>query len=245
MMDLKTENIEIPVQSDNIKLKGSIYFSSETPLKAPWIIVLTGFLAHRGSKFVKAFSERFAKAGYYVLSYDYRGHGENARKNGRIDFIRLTPKIFSDIHEVISWILKTQSNRILDEKIVLFGRSYGGAIILTNGYIDQRAKILIALCARNDYTTVPLEIPNDLIEKISPKHFLRKDDLNNERILIAHCKDDDRIPFENLLQIKEHLGLKDENVLKYDKGGHSFKGHRDELFKKVIEFLKKLEKRKL
>ena len=244
-MDLKTENIEIPIRSDHIKLKGSIYFSSKTPLKAPWIIVLTGFLAHRGSKFVKAFSERFAKAGYYVLSYDYRGHGENARKNGRVDFIKLTPKIFSDIHVVISWILETQSSRILDKKIALFGRSYGGAIILTYGYIDQRVRILISLCTRYDYATVPFEIPNDLIEKISPKHFLNKNDLNNERILLAHCKDDNRIPFENLIQIKQHLGLKEENVLLYDKGGHSFEGHRDELFEKILEFLKKLEKRKL
>ena len=172
------------------------------------------------------------------MSYDYRGHGENARKNGRVDFIKLTPKIFSDIHEVISWILETQSNRILDEEISLFGRSYGGAIILTNGYIDQRVNILISLCTRYDYTTVPFDIPNDLIEKISPQHFLKKDGLNNERILIAHCKDDDRIPFENLLQIKEHLGLKDENVLIFDNGGHSFKGHRDKLFEKIIIFLK-------
>ena len=245
MKNLYIENIEIPIKTDNIKLKGSIYFSSKTQLKAPWVIILAGFLAHRGIDFEKYFIKRFADEGFYVLSYDYRGHGENARKNERIDFIKLTPKIFSDIHEVISWVLETQSNRILDKKISLFGRSYGGAIILTNGYIDQRVNSLISLCARYDYTTVPFEIPNDLIEKISPKHFLIKDDLNSERILIAHCKDDDRIPFENLLQIKEHLGLKDENVLIYDKGGHSFEGHRDELFKKAIEFLKKFEKRKL
>ncbi len=239
MLDLKIENIEIPIISDNITLKGSIYYTSITPLKAPWIIVLTGFLAHRGSKFVRAFSEKFAEAGYYVLSYDYRGHGEN-KKTKRIDFIEITPKIFSDIHEVINWVLQTQSIRILDDKIVLFGRSYGGAIILTEGYKDQRVKGLIALCARYDYATVPFEIPKDFINKISPKCFVKNAHLNNERILLAHCKDDNRIPFENILQIKHHLGLRDKNVLIYDKGGHSFEGHRDELFKNIIQFLKKL-----
>ena len=239
-LNLKIENIEIPITSDGIVIKGSIYFTSTTPSKAPWVIVLTGFLAHRGSKFVRAFSERFAREGYYVLSYDYRGHGENIIGTSRFDFIKVTPKIFSDIHEVISWILQTQSNRILEDKIILFGRSYGGAIILTEGYKDQRVKSLIALCTRYDYATVPLEIPNDLIIKISPKYFIDKNYLNNERILLAHCKDDNRIPFKNVLQLKRHLGLLDENILIYDKGGHSFEGQRDELFKSIIQFLKKL-----
>lgn len=242
-MDLKTENIEIPIKSDNIKLKGSIYYTSTTPLKAQWIIILAGFLAHRGSKFVKAFSDKFIRAGYYVLAYDYRGHGESIKDANKFDLYKITPKIFSDIHEIISWVLKNQSHRLIEEKIILFGRSYGGAIILTHGFIDQRVKALIALCARYDYMTVQLKISDDLKEavskKISPKFFLKKDPSNNKRILLAHCKDDDRIPFENVLQIKQHLGLKDENVLIYDKGGHSFEGHRDELFKSVIEFLKK------
>jgi len=240
MIDLKTENIDIPLKLDNIQLKGSIYYSSNTPSKAPWIIILAGFLAHRGSKFVINFCERFAKAGYFVISYDYRGHGETKKETGNFDFIKATPKIFSDIHDVISWIIETQSKRLLDRKIVLFGRSYGGAIILTHGFIDQRAKMLIALCTRYDYTTVQIKMPNDLVKKISPKHFINKDPLNNERILLAHCKDDFRIPFENILQIKEQLGLKDENVLIYENGDHSFEGHRDELFDQVKEFLKKL-----
>ncbi len=240
MIDLKIENIDIPIKSDNIKLKGSIYYTSNTPLKAPWIIILPGFLAHRGTKFVKAFCERFADAGNYVLSYDYRDHGEHLKKTHSFDFIKTTPKIFSDIHEVISWIIETQTERLLGKKIALFGRSYGGAIILTHGFIDERAKILIALCTRYDYSTVQLKISDDLVKKMSPKYFIDNNPLNNERILIAHCKDDLRMPFENILQIKEHLGLKSENVLVYEVGGHSFKGHRDELFEKVKDFLKKL-----
>jgi len=57
------ENIDIPIESDNINLKGSIYYSSNTP-KAPWIIVLGGILYHRESKFIKYYSENFAKSGY-------------------------------------------------------------------------------------------------------------------------------------------------------------------------------------
>lgn len=244
MNDLEIEDVDIPIKTDSIKLKGSIYYTLETPLKAPWIIILAGFLAHRGSDFVKDFINRFVSERYYVLSYDYRGHGEKINNVDKFELYKLTPKIFSDISEVISWVLENQSNRLLKEKIILFGRSYGGGIVLTYGFIDVRVKYLIALCARYDYSTVQLKIPDDLKIKmskiISPKYFLTNNPRNNERVLLAHCKDDKRIPFSNVLEIKEHLGLREDNVLIYENGGHSFEGHKDHIFNRIIEFLKEI-----
>ena len=241
-----TENVDIPIKSDNINLKGSIYYTSKTPNKAPFIVNLAGFMHHRENYLVKFFSERFANAGYYVLSYDYRGHGETRKQTGsRWD--QMITQIFSDIHIVLEWVTESQSNRLLENKIALFGRSLGGAIILSRGYIDERAKILITLSTRYDYETikgrykeVEEEEREEIIRKISPKYYLKKDPVNNDRILIAHCKDDNIIPFKNLHEIKEHLGLSDENVIEFDTGGHTFSGYRNELFILALEFLKKL-----
>ncbi len=244
MKNLEFENVDIPIKTDNIILKGTIYYSSETPIKAPWVIILAGFLAHRGSDFVKDFISRFVRERYYVLSYDYRGHGENINNIDKFELYKLTPKIFSDISGVVSWVLENQSNRLLKENIILFGRSYGGGIVLTYGFIDARVKCLIALCARYDYSTVQLRIPDDLkinmSKVISPKYFLINNPRNNERVLLAHCKDDNRIPFSNVLEIKEHLGLREENVLIFENGGHSFEGHKDHIFNRIIEFLKEI-----
>jgi dienelactone hydrolase len=240
MENIKVENVDIPIESDNINLKGSIYFSSKTPPKGKWIINLAGMMDHRESYFVKLYSEKFAKAGYYVLSYDYRGHGETAKQTGK-NVLKMISEIFSDFSEVINWLIENQSHRLLDEKIALFGRSWGAAIILTRGFKDDRAKILISLCARYDYHTVgTIKFPEDIVEKVSPRYFLKKDPKNNERILIAHCRDDPRIPFHNVKSIKEQLGLSEDNVIVYDTGGHSFKEHRDDLFERAIEFLKRL-----
>ncbi|MFW9864530.1 MAG: alpha/beta hydrolase family protein [Candidatus Thorarchaeota archaeon] len=246
MIDINIENIDIPILSDNIALKGSIYSSSNTPSKAKWIINLAGFMNHRESYLVKFFSEKFADGGYYVLSYDYRGHGETQKQTGS-KWFQMIPQIFSDIHIVMEWIIKTQRERLLDNKIALFGRSLGGAIILTHGFIDERAKILIALSTRYDYRTVQGRYQSiedyegeDLIYKISPKHFLKKESRNNERIMIAHCKDDDTVPFENFIQIKEHLGLNSENAIEFDTGGHTFSGHREEIFNYSLKFLRRL-----
>lgn len=244
MLDIITENVDIPV--DNINLKSSIYFTLNTAPKAPWIVNLAGFMNHRESYLVKYFTERFINARFYVLSYDYRGHGETQKETGG-NWFEMVPQIFSDIHTVLEWIVKVQSKRLLEKKIALFGRSLGGAIILSHGFIDERAKILIALSARYDYQTIRGRYQSveekegeEIINKISPKSFLKKDPRNNQRIMIAHCQDDDTVPFNNLNQIKEHLGLNDENVVKFTTGGHTFSGHREEIFNYSIEFLKRL-----
>jgi len=246
MKDIITENIDIPIVSDNVTLKGSIYSTSNTPSKAKWIINLAGFMNHRESYLVKFFSEKFANAGYYVLSYDYRGHGETQKQTGS-KWYQMIPQIFSDIHSVIEWVIKNQGERLFDDKIALFGRSLGGAIILSHGFIDERAKILIALSTRYDYRTIQGRYQSvedyegeDIINKISPKHFLKKELRNNERIMIAHCRDDDTVPFENFIQIKKHLGLNSENTVEFNTGGHTFSGHREEIFSDSLNFLKRL-----
>jgi dipeptidyl aminopeptidase/acylaminoacyl peptidase len=85
-----------------------------------------------------------------------------------------------------------------------------------------------------------VKFPEEIIKKISPKYFLKEKPDNNQRILIAHCKDDPRIPFSNLSQIKDALNLNSKNVLEYENGGHSFKGHREEIFEQILKFLKEI-----
>ncbi|MHA1149606.1 MAG: alpha/beta hydrolase family protein [Promethearchaeota archaeon] len=238
MTDITEELIDIPIEEDNILLKSSIYHSDSTPQKAPFVLNLPGLMDHRDSYFVKFYTEKFAEAGYYVLSYDYRAHGETAKQTGK-NWLKLLDNIFFDLHKVIDWLFTNQSNRLWDDKLILFGRSLGAAIILTQGFKNSKAKLLIALCARYDYGKFHIKFPPNVIKHVSARYNLSKSPLNNERILIAHCRDDERIPFENMMSIKEHLGLSDENIITYNDGGHSFKGHREELFDKVLEFIKK------
>jgi predicted alpha/beta-fold hydrolase len=238
MEKISIENIDIPIESDELTLKGSIYFSPNTGSEAPWIINLAGLYDHRESYFVKLYTEKFAEAGYYVLSYDYRAHGETAKQTGK-NWYKQIADIFSDLHSVVDWVFDSQKERMEDKKLFLFGRSLGGAIILTHGFIDERVKKLIALCTRYDYHNIKkISFTQDVIRKISPVYFLEKQSSNKDRILLAHCRDDPQIPFENLKSIQEHLHLPDSNVVIYNTGGHSFRNHREDLFQKSLEFLK-------
>jgi len=108
--------------------------------------------------------------------------------------------------------------------------------------VQKRIKKLIALCTRYDYASFKagsLSFNEDDIKIMSPKYFLEKDPSNNERILIAHCKDDERIPFHNLQLIKDQLDLSEKNVIVYETGGHSFRGNRENLFNEAIRFLER------
>jgi len=239
MNTIEMENIDIPIKGEDLFLKGTIYSSPNTPKKAPFIINLAGLLDHRESYFVKYYTEKFVEAGFYVLSYDYRAHGETKKQTGsRWD--KMAVLIFSDIQIVIDWVLTNQHSRLLEEKIILFGRSMGGAIILTQGFQNKKVRALIALCARYDYHTTSIKFQEEIIQKISPRYFLKNEPSNNKRILIAHCKDDNRIPFSNLSLIKEQLSLNAENVFQFESGGHSFKGHRDDIFNASLKFIKKI-----
>ena len=239
MNSVEIENIDIPIKDEDLFLKGTIYSDSNTPKKAPFIINLAGLLDHRESYFVKYYTEKFVDAGFYVLSYDYRAHGETKKQTGsRWD--KMVVQIFSDIQIVIDWVLTHQSSRLLEEKIILFGRSIGAAIILTQGFLNKKIKALIALCARYDYHSTIIKFQEEIIQKISPKYFLKNEPSNNKRILIAHCKDDKRIPFSNLSQIKKQLCLNAENVIQFEGGSHSFKNHREILFNVTLKFLKKI-----
>ena len=236
-MNIMEEKIDIPIAKTNLNLKGSIYYSDQTPNKAPFIINVAGLNQHRGKYLERFFSEQFASNGFYVLSYDHRAHGETSKQTGSL-WLKHIKEIFNDISRVISWILETQRKRLLNERIAMFGRSLGGAMILTRGYSDKRVDKLIALCTRYDYHTTKVKFPEDVIFDISPMNILDSKIDNDSRILIAHCRDDEFIPFENSKQIKDHFKLSVNNVITYDTGGHTFSGHREEFIKCAIEFLK-------
>lgn len=237
MLDIEKQNVDISIKGESIVLKGTIYSTSKVSRRAPWLINCPGLLNTRESSFVKYFSEQFAQAGLYVLSYDYRAHGETAKQTGK-NWLKLLPKIFSDLNEVIDWLIHTQNEHILEENIYLFGRSLGGAIMLTRGFIDDRVKKIIACCTRYDYHSVSkIRFPEEVIKQISPTYFLEKRPDNKDRILISHCRDDKQIPFKNLNLIRDHLDLPEDNVLIFEEGGHSFKGHREEVFQNALKFL--------
>lgn len=88
--------------------------------KYPAIVLCHGFAGFK-EVLLPAYAEAFAKAGYIVLNFDYRGFGESEGERGR-----LVPKLqIEDIHAATGYVASL--NFVDSAKIGLWGTSYGGA----------------------------------------------------------------------------------------------------------------------
>jgi uncharacterized protein len=128
----------IPVMflSENIKISGTIY----SPVlnfgdKLPGMVLCQGFAGTK-EMLLPAYAEEFAKNGYIVLTFDYRGFGESDGEVGR-----LVPKLqCEDIQNAITFLSTFDS--VDANRIGLWGTSYGGANAIVVASSDKRVKCL-------------------------------------------------------------------------------------------------------
>ena len=113
--------------------------------KYPAIVLCHGFAGFK-EVLLPAYAEAFAKAGYVVLNFDYRGFGESEGEKGR-----LVPKLqIEDIHSAIDYIASLDF--VDSNKIGLWGTSYGGANAITAAAQNDLVKCLSVLrAARREY----------------------------------------------------------------------------------------------
>ena len=118
-------------KSCNVNISANIYFP-EGDKKCPAIICCHGFTGVKERFFPKLASE-LTKSGFAVLAFDYQNRGESeGEPRGEID-----PNVFvENTRDAISFMLKNE--RIIKERVGLFGVSFGGSIALQTAIIDRR-----------------------------------------------------------------------------------------------------------
>lgn len=105
--------------------------------KYPTIVLCHGFAGFK-EVLLPAYAEAFAKAGYVVLNFDYRGFGESEGERGR-----LVPKLqIEDIHSAIDYVAGLDF--VDANKIGLWGTSYGGANAIIAAAQNDLVKCLTA-----------------------------------------------------------------------------------------------------
>ncbi|MHA1793430.1 MAG: alpha/beta hydrolase [Promethearchaeota archaeon] len=257
------ERIRIPLGGGHF-LEGDIAKSPSTPDKnAPVLIVCHGLGGQRSDFYAIGIPAAFQ--GFAVLFYDSRGHGETTYGK-KWD----TAYIIRDLSRVIDYIetRAIEKGDLNPGKIVAWGASMGGGIVLNEGYLDHRIDFIIALCTWADFkmtATRPLHNfteelvkagyefmgvnlnPSDLQNRmVSPTlySFHRKKgwfghpvwwEVDNEyRVVLAHCKDDQVIQYENFEINKKMLGLPPRNYIAFEKGNHAFAGVETALIGKMM-----------
>lgn len=110
----------------------------------PCIVFAHGIGAIRQVR-VRAYAERFMRAGYAVFAFDYRHWGAS---EGAPRFVCNIREQHADIHAAIDHVRGMEE--VDPRKIVLFGTSFGGGHALAVGAARQDLAAVIAQCAMVD-----------------------------------------------------------------------------------------------
>ena len=124
----------IEFYSNGQLIKGHLY-SPVLENKAPAIVLAHGFAGVK-ELLLPAYAEKFAKAGFYALTFDYRGFGESEGERGKI----VPNDQILDIRNAITFL--TSLKEIDADNIGLWGTSFGGANAIIASSIDKRIKCL-------------------------------------------------------------------------------------------------------
>ena len=154
----------------------------------------------------------FARLGFSILIFDYRGYGRSEGKPTEAGTYR-------DVRAAYTYLL--EKHLIKPEQIVLFGRSVGAGVATHLASRQQCG----ALIMESGFTSVP-----DLAQQLYPflpVRLLTRFSYNSKEILkeidcpvlVAHSQDDEIIPFSHGRQLFEAAG-EPKHFLRM-RGGHN------------------------
>jgi len=95
-----------------------------------------------------------------------------------------------------------QEERVNHEELIYFGIDLGGKLALLDGLMDRNVKLICGI-------SIPLISENEIMDL-----------KNSDKVYLIHCKDDNDVPFSYFETNKKILGLTNENILTFNRGGH-------------------------
>ncbi len=219
-----------------------------------------GVLFHHGYTGMKEKMLRLAiplaMNGCVVLCPDARGHGETVGNGYNINDWK---GIAFDVEKEVDFLENLED--VDKDRLVMMGHSMGAILTLVAGYQNDRLRKLVAISGTYEMTELfkrhktlitrginkrlskyakkdpefiaSGETFEEWRKKIAPKYAFNYESPipDKDRVYLVHCKQDSLILFDQSTQIKERLGLPDENVLflemppkKYPMAAHNLTG---------------------
>ncbi len=132
MWGVKYENFTVTTR-DGVDIKGWLVYPSNGGGSAVFI-VMHSCMKCKASPELLQVAVGLARRGYYVVVFDFRGHGESS------GMTTLGPKEILDAEAVINWTY----NRLPGKPIYLLGFGMGGVVALVEGSSDDRVKGVVA-----------------------------------------------------------------------------------------------------
>jgi alpha-beta hydrolase superfamily lysophospholipase len=155
---MSTERVHF--YSEGSRLAGMLYLPESTSpeKKRAGIVLCHGFTGIKES-ILPQYAEAFAEAGLVALTFDYRGFGESDGQRGRL----LWQDQVADIRNAATYI-RTRPE-VDEDRIGLWGTSYGGALAPYAFALDDRAKACVGQLGFSDgYAAAASRFPAEQIE---------------------------------------------------------------------------------
>ena len=140
----KSEQARVSFNSGGVELVGYLYHAAGADGDAPCVVMGHGFSGTQDRLFVGA--ERFAGAGFAVLTFDYRNFGESGGQPRQLVSIK---------GQLEDWRAAIRFARTLEgvdpERIALWGSSLGGGHVICVAAEDPRIAAVVAQIPFNGF----------------------------------------------------------------------------------------------
>ncbi|MBX2886039.1 MAG: alpha/beta hydrolase [Granulosicoccus sp.] len=128
--------------SDGLKLSGVLHVPEDRApgQELPTFIVLHGFVGTKDKSHVELVARMLDDMGYCVFRIDFRGCGESEGARGEV---RCFDQV-ADTKNALTFI--AQREEVDAEKIAVIGHSFGAAVAIFAGGIDERISCVVSIC---------------------------------------------------------------------------------------------------
>jgi uncharacterized protein len=127
--------------SDGLKLAGILHLPSDRQpgRRCPAFLLLHGFGGNKDGVGVTGEAEYLASKGYAALRFDFRGCGDSEGEHGTVICLEQV----ADTRSAISFL---QGRPEIDgARIALMGHSFGAAVAVYSGGVDERAAAVVSI----------------------------------------------------------------------------------------------------
>jgi dipeptidyl aminopeptidase/acylaminoacyl peptidase len=205
--------------------------------QVPTIVDIHGGPEHQRRPWFYPTKQFFLNRGYAVLEPNVRGSSGYGKAYAHLDDVDKRMDSVRDIEQAVAWL--HEQDAVDDERIVAYGRSYGGFMVLAaiTEYPDLWAAA-VEFVGIADFTTFlentgdwrqshreaeygSLSEDRDLLEEISPLH---KIDRVSCPLFVQHGANDPRVPVseaEQVIETARAQGVPVESLIFEDEGHHT------------------------
>lgn len=160
--------MRIIFNSGGVNCVGYLYLPANTTDKLPCVVMGTGFGGTQDTPSIISNAEKFTKAGFAALTFDYRSLGESEGQPRQVVSIKGQ---IEDFHAAISYIRNHEA--IDPERIALWGSSLGGGHVITVAAEDSQIAAVVSQIPFNGF----------------PKNVEGRSSKDTRKVLAAMLKD--------------------------------------------------------